>query len=105
MIVATVHYRITPGSLEKVSELSAGIRDFALGCKGNVDYAPMASPYEENVMVSTERWESLDAMKAYCDSQECIAFQNARNEFLVPGTMEAHVYEGEEVSLACVMQR
>ena len=44
-------------------------------------------------------------MKAYCDAPECRAFQEKRNQYLVPGTMEAHVYEGAEIPLDQVMNR
>ena len=105
MIVATVKYYVTEGSRDRVMELSAGIRAYARSLAGNIEYAPTPSPYEPTAVYSIEKWETLDAMREYCDSQECKDFQQARNEFLVPGTMDAHVYEVQEVPLAEVMRR
>ena len=105
MIVATVHYRVVPGSRDEVCRLSARIRAYARGLAGNVEYCPSPSPYEDDAMISLEKWETLAAMKAYCDSEECKRFQEARDVYLVPGTMSAQVYEAQEVPLETVMQR
>lgn len=105
MIVATVKYNVTEGSRERVIELSAGIRAYARSLPGNIEYCPTPSPYEPTTVHSIEKWETLEAMQDYCDSQECKDFQQARNEYLVPGTMDAHVYEVKEIPLGEVMRR
>lgn len=105
MIVATVKYEIVEGSMDVVCELSRGIQAFARSCKGNIEYSPAPYPYAENTMFSLEKWESLEDMKAYCDSDECKTFQEKRNAYLVDGTMSAQVYEVKEVPLSTVMQR
>lgn len=105
MIVSTVKYKITEGNLDRVIELSAGIRAYARSLSGNIEYCPTASPYEKNTIHSIEKWKSLDAMKDYCNSEECKSFQQERNKYLVPGSMDAHVYEVKEVPLSEVMRR
>ncbi len=105
MIVATVKYYVVEGSRDKVMELSAGIRAYARGLEGNIEYCPTPSPYEPTAVYSIEKWADLDAMIAYCDSEECKSFQTERNQFLVPGTMDAHVYEVSEIPLSEVMKR
>ena len=106
MIVATVKYYVTEGSRDRVLELSAGIRAYARSLPGNIEYCPTPSPYEPSAMHSIEKWETLEAMRDYCDSEECKAFQKERNQYLVEGTMDAHVYKvKEEIPLGEVMRR
>ena len=102
-IVATVYYRVQPGSREKVMQMAVEIRDYARSLEGNIEYCPMPSPYEANVMLSVEKWESVAAMQAYCASEECRAFQTKRAPYLVAESMEAHVYEVREIPLDVVM--
>lgn len=105
MIVSTVKYYVTEGSRDKVMELSAGIREYARSLPGNIEYCPTPSPYEPTAVHSIEKWETLEAMRDYCDSEECKSFQKERNQYLVEGTMDAHVYEVSEIPLGEVMRR
>ena len=55
----------------------------------------MPSPYEPDTMVSVERWEDQESLDAYMASENCKAFQEARNQYLVKGSMSAQVYDAE----------
>ena len=93
MIVNTVKYLVKPGTRDEVMRLSAEVREYARSLPGNIDYCPTASPYRENEVVSFEKWESMEALQAYMDSEACKSFQAARNQYLEEGSMEAEVYE------------
>ena len=95
MIVNTVKYKVVPGSIDEVARLSAKIRAYALTLKGNIDYCPMSSPYEADTMVSVERWEDQESLDAYMASENCRKFQEARNQYLVSGSMSSQVYDAE----------
>lgn len=102
-LVATVRYRVQPGTREKVIEMAAAIRAYARALPGNIEYCPVPSPYEADVMLSLEKWESVAAMRAYCTSEACKAFQAERVPYLIAESMEAHVYEVREIPLSTVM--
>lgn len=102
-LVATVRYRVQPGTREKVMEMAAAIRAYARALPGNIEYCPVPSPYEADVVLSLEKWKSIADMQAYCASEACKAFQADRAPYLVAESMEAHVYEVQEIPLSTVM--
>ena len=99
MIIATSSYKVKPGTRDIVMGFAKEFREYAISCKGNIDYCPMPSPYDDDMIINIEKWETLEDVRTYARSNECKAFGAKRNEYLVEGSKQSGIYDTTPVKL------
>lgn len=94
MVIVSVKYLVMPGDRDKVLQFAMESRAIARTQPGNVEYCAMPSPNENEIM-SIEKWETLEHLQSYIQTEGCKNFIAKRAPYLVEGSKITEIYQAE----------